>query len=132
PGEEAPIEALSGGNQQKVVVGRWLEGEPRLLVLDEPFRGVDVSARADIARVVRERARAGTAPAPGEAAGGTAVVVATSDPQELYGLADRVLVLHEGGPAGELTIAEATQERLAALMSGARPGPGTTERERAR
>ncbi|MEW9552864.1 sugar ABC transporter ATP-binding protein [Nonomuraea sp. NPDC050783] len=155
PGEEAPIEALSGGNQQKVVVGRWLEGRPRLLVLDEPFRGVDVAARADIARVVRERARPGTTPdrpapdrpapdrpAPDRSGSdpaaperlGAAVVVATSDPQELYGLADRVLVLHEGAPAGELPIAEATQERLAVLMSGSgtRPapaGPGTGREE---
>ncbi|GAA2207405.1 sugar ABC transporter ATP-binding protein [Nonomuraea monospora] len=106
PGPDAPIEALSGGNQQKVVVGRWLAGDPRLLVLDEPFRGVDVAARADIGRVVRERAAR------------SAVVVATSDPQELHGLADRVLVLYEGSAVGELPIGEATPERLAALMSG--------------
>ncbi|MFD0476288.1 ATP-binding cassette domain-containing protein [Nonomuraea thailandensis] len=106
PGPDAPVEALSGGNQQKVVVGRWLAGDPRLLVLDEPYRGVDVAARADIGRVVRERA------------GQAAVVVATSDPQELHGLADRVLVLYEGSAVGELPIEEATPERLAALMSG--------------
>ncbi|WP_214414809.1 sugar ABC transporter ATP-binding protein [Sphaerisporangium fuscum] len=110
PGIEAPIEALSGGNQQKVVVGRWLEGTPRLLLLDEPFRGVDVGARADIGRVVREHARE------------MGVVVASCDPQELIGLADRVLVLHEGGPAGELPVAETTAERLAALMSGTGEG----------
>ncbi|MFD0663004.1 sugar ABC transporter ATP-binding protein [Thermocatellispora tengchongensis] len=105
PGAEAPIETLSGGNQQKVVVGRWLEAAPRVLLLDEPFRGVDVGARADIGRVVRE-------------AGTMAVVVASSDPQEIVEVADRVLVLHEGSPAGELRAAEATPERLAALMSG--------------
>ncbi|MFC4120400.1 sugar ABC transporter ATP-binding protein [Nonomuraea zeae] len=115
PGDDAPIEALSGGNQQKVVVGRWLAGEPRLLVLDEPFRGVDVAARADIGRVVRERAKQ------------AAVIVATSDPQELRGLADRVLVMHEGTAAGELSIAEATPERLAALMSGTSTEPPSTE-----
>ena len=108
PGPDAPIEALSGGNQQKVVVGRWLEGEVRLLLLDEPFRGVDVGARADIGRVLRERA------------GRTAVIVASSDPQEVLDLADRVLVLHDGALAGELRAAEATAERLAALMAGRR------------
>ncbi|MEV5408900.1 sugar ABC transporter ATP-binding protein [Thermopolyspora sp. NPDC052614] len=111
PGPEAPIEALSGGNQQKVVVGRWLEGEPRLLLLDEPFRGVDVGARADIGRVLRERATE------------MAVIVASSDPQEVLDVADRVLVLHDGGPAGELRAGElragdVTAERLAALMAG--------------
>ncbi|WP_431901905.1 sugar ABC transporter ATP-binding protein [Nonomuraea sp. bgisy101] len=115
PGPDAPIEALSGGNQQKVVVGRWLAGSPRLLVLDEPFRGVDVAARADIGRVVRERARE------------TAVIVASSDPQELHDLADRVLVLHEGSPAGELPIADATPDRLAVLMSGAATRSGGRE-----
>ncbi|MGV9384217.1 sugar ABC transporter ATP-binding protein [Nonomuraea sp. NPDC003707] len=107
PGQEAPIEVLSGGNQQKVVVGRRLQDATRLLVLDEPFRGVDVGARADIGRVVRRHAR------------GMGVVVASSDPQELIELADRVLVLHEGSLAGELPIAEATPERLVALMAGA-------------
>ncbi|WP_336209389.1 sugar ABC transporter ATP-binding protein [Nonomuraea sp. LPB2021202275-12-8] len=115
PGPEAPIEALSGGNQQKVMVGRWLELQPRLLVLDEPFRGVDVGARADIGRVVRERAAE------------MGVIVASSDPQELVELADRVLVMHEGSLAGELPIEEATPDRLVALMSGTHTAdqPGT-------
>ncbi|MEU8247329.1 sugar ABC transporter ATP-binding protein [Nonomuraea sp. NPDC048916] len=108
-GIEAPIETLSGGNQQKVVVGRWLEAAPRVLLLDEPFRGVDVGARADIGRVMREAA-------------GMAVVVASSDPQEIVEVADRILVLHDGAPTGELTAAEATPERLAALMSGTPAG----------
>lgn len=109
-GVEAPIETLSGGNQQKVVVGRWLTGSPRLLLLDEPFRGVDVGARADIGRVLRERAD------------GLAVLVASSDPEEVLELADRVLVLHEGSLAGELRTADATAERLTGLMAGAPVG----------
>ncbi|GLW10973.1 sugar ABC transporter ATP-binding protein [Microtetraspora sp. NBRC 13810] len=121
---DAAIETLSGGNQQKVVVGRWLETSPRVLLLDEPFRGVDVGARADIGRVVREHAA------------GMAVVVASSDPQEIVELADRVLVLHEGAPTGELPVADVTAERLAALMSGGTdgdppphdPGDGTDPR----
>ena len=106
PGPDAPIEALSGGNQQKVVVGRWLDGDPRLLLLDEPFRGVDVGARADIGRVLRERAA------------DTAVIVASADPQEVLDVADRVLVLHDGALTGELRTEDVTAERLAALMAG--------------
>lgn len=112
-GVDAAVETLSGGNQQKVVVGRWLVGSPRLLLLDEPFRGVDVGARADIGRVLRERAD------------GLAVIVASSDPQEVLELADRVLVLHEGGLAGELRATEATAERLADLMAGGSTGGST-------
>ncbi|MFC6080091.1 sugar ABC transporter ATP-binding protein [Sphaerisporangium aureirubrum] len=104
-GIEAAIETLSGGNQQKVVVGRWLETGPKVLLLDEPFRGVDVGARADIGRVIRDAAP-------------LAVIVASSDPQEIVEVADRILVLHEGVLTGELTAAEATPERLATLMSG--------------
>ncbi|MFG1705842.1 sugar ABC transporter ATP-binding protein [Nonomuraea sp. M3C6] len=119
-GVEAPIETLSGGNQQKVVVGRWLEQAPRVLLLDEPFRGVDVGARATIGQTVREAARGLVQEAAGNPAGdgAMAVVVASSDPQEIVEVADRVLVLHEGVPAGELAVADATPERLAALMSG--------------
>ncbi|MCW2880670.1 MAG: sugar transporter ATP-binding protein [Sphaerisporangium sp.] len=106
PGPEAGIEALSGGNQQKVVVGRWMEGAFRLMLLDEPFRGVDVGARADISRVLREISTT------------TGVVVASSDPQEVLQVADRVLVLYEGTVTGELRAGEVTAERLAALMAG--------------
>ncbi|GAA3846152.1 sugar ABC transporter ATP-binding protein [Sphaerisporangium flaviroseum] len=106
PGPDAGIEALSGGNQQKVVVGRWMEEEFRLMLLDEPFRGVDVGARADISRVLREISAT------------TGVVVASSDPQEVLQVADRVLVLYEGTVTGELRTGEVTAERLAALMAG--------------
>ncbi len=105
PGPEAPIEALSGGNQQKVVVGRWLEGAPRLL-LDEPFRGVDVGARADIGRTLRE------------SGGAMGMIVASSDPQEVLDVADRIVVLHDGDLTGELPAGDVTAERLAALMAG--------------
>ncbi|GII26864.1 sugar ABC transporter ATP-binding protein [Planotetraspora mira] len=107
PGVDAPIETLSGGNQQKVVVGRWLEASPRLLILDEPFRGVDVGARADIGRTLAEHSA------------GMGVIVASSDPQEVVELAGRILVLHEGNLAGEIRAGDATAGRLATLMSGA-------------
>ncbi|WP_248958611.1 sugar ABC transporter ATP-binding protein [Sphaerisporangium perillae] len=106
PGPAADIEALSGGNQQKIVVGRWLQGASRLILLDEPFRGVDVGARADISRVLREISET------------TGVVVASSDPQEVLEVADRILVLYEGTVTGELRTGEATAGRLAALMAG--------------
>jgi ribose transport system ATP-binding protein len=91
-----PVRTLSGGNQQKVVVGRWLLGGTRLLLLDEPTRGVDVGARAELYRVIRELA-----------ARGVGVLLVSSEVPEVLGLADRVLVLREGrlvreAPAGEL------------------------------
>ncbi|MEU4644098.1 sugar ABC transporter ATP-binding protein [Micromonospora sp. NPDC023814] len=91
-----PVRTLSGGNQQKVVVGRWLLGDTRLLLLDEPTRGVDVGARAELYQVVR-----------GLAARGVGVLLVSSEVPEVLGLADRVLVMREGrvvreAPAGEL------------------------------
>lgn len=90
------VRTLSGGNQQKVVVGRWLLGDTRLLLLDEPTRGVDVGARAELYRVIR-----------GLAAQGVGVLLVSSEVPEVLGLADRVLVMREGrmvreAPAGEL------------------------------
>jgi simple sugar transport system ATP-binding protein len=81
----AEVEALSGGNQQKAVVGRWLTRRPELLLLDEPFRGVDIGARRDIGRRVRRLA--------GE---GVGVVVLSSDVDEVLEVADRIVVLVEG------------------------------------
>ncbi|WP_229072344.1 sugar ABC transporter ATP-binding protein [Actinoplanes sp. DH11] len=91
-----PIRTLSGGNQQKVVVGRWLLGGTRLLLLDEPTRGVDVGARAELYQVIR-----------GLAANGVGVLLVSSEVPEVLGLADRVLVMREGrliheAPAGEI------------------------------
>jgi ribose transport system ATP-binding protein len=91
-----PVRTLSGGNQQKVVVGRWLLGDTRLLLLDEPTRGVDVGARAELYQVIRELA-----------ARGVGVLLVSSEVPEVLGLADRVLVMREGrvvheAPAGEL------------------------------
>ncbi|WP_327038553.1 sugar ABC transporter ATP-binding protein [Micromonospora maris] len=91
-----PVRTLSGGNQQKVVVGRWLLGGTRLLLLDEPTRGVDVGARAELYQVIRELA-----------AQGVGVLLVSSEVPEVLGLADRVLVMREGrvvrtAPAAEL------------------------------
>jgi len=101
PGLAAEVATLSGGNQQKVVIGKWLERAPRVLLLDEPTRGVDVGARAEIYRLVAELT-----------ARGHAVVLASSDLAELALLADRVLVLRDGRVAGTLGRDEITQAAI--------------------
>jgi ribose transport system ATP-binding protein len=106
-GLEQPVATLSGGNQQKVVVGRWLAAGPRLLLLDEPTRGVDVGAREEL-YVLLERL----------AADGLCVVFASSDMEELLRLADRVVVLCDGRVAGELARGAATEEAVMALATG--------------
>jgi ABC-type sugar transport system ATPase subunit len=92
PGLGVEVATLSGGNQQKVVIAKWLERAPRVLLLDEPTRGVDVGAKAEIYRIVEDLA-----------ARGHAIVIASSDLPEIVRLADRVLVLRDGRLAGALT-----------------------------
>ena len=98
---EMPISLLSGGNQQKVVLARWMNRRPRLLLLDEPTQGVDVGARADAYAIIRRAAESGMA-----------VVVVSSDFAELADLSDRVLVLTAGRVTGELRGAEVTRHNL--------------------
>jgi ABC-type sugar transport system ATPase subunit len=99
-----PVGSLSGGNQQKVAIARWLVHPPRVLILDEPSRGVDVGARAEVHRVIRELARRGTA-----------VLAISSDEEELVGLCDRVVVMAEGHVSGELRGTQITAERILSL-----------------
>lgn len=98
---ETPVGLLSGGNQQKVVIGRWLLRLPKILILDEPTRGVDIGARADIHRLIRDLA-----------VRGMAVIVVSSEPDELPDLCDRVLVMAEGRIVRELTGAGITRNAL--------------------
>jgi ribose transport system ATP-binding protein/rhamnose transport system ATP-binding protein len=98
---ETPVGLLSGGNQQKVVIGRWLLRQPKILVLDEPTRGVDIGARADIHKLIRSLA-----------ARGMAVIVVSSEPDELPDLCDRVLVMAEGRIVRELTGAGITRNAI--------------------
>jgi ribose transport system ATP-binding protein len=98
------VGALSGGNQQKVAIARWLIDKPRLLILDEPSRGVDVGARAEVHRLVRELA-----------AQGTAVLAISSDNEELVSLCDRVVVMAEGTITGELTGEDITIDHILSL-----------------
>jgi len=105
---DAPARTLSGGNQQKVVLGKWLVRPPRLLLLDEPTRGVDVAAKAEIHRELREAAERGIA-----------MLVSSSEYDELLELCDRILVLFRGRVVGDLLPEEATEARVAALAGGA-------------
>ncbi len=109
---ETAVGTLSGGNQQKVVLARWLARRPRVLILDEPTRGVDVGAKAEIYRLVR-----------GIAAEGVAVVVISSELPEVLGLSDRVLVMCEGRLVGELDAADATEQQVMALATGVQEMP---------
>ena len=96
-----PIATLSGGNQQKVILGRWLSEDVELLVLDEPTRGIDVGARAQIYSILYDLADAGKG-----------VIVVSSDLPEVMSIADRVIVMREGRVAGSLARAEIGAERL--------------------
>jgi len=107
PGLDAEVATLSGGNQQKVVIGKWLERAPRVLLLDEPTRGVDVGAKAEIYRLIEELTGRGHA-----------VVIASSDLPEVVRLADRVLVLRDGRLAGALARGEITQSAIMRLAVG--------------
>jgi ribose transport system ATP-binding protein len=104
---EQLISTLSGGNQQKVVLGRWLERESDVLLLIEPTRGVDVGARMEIYREIRKLASKGMG-----------VLVATSDYEEVVQLADRAAVMARGRIVGELGGDEITTERLTELAGG--------------
>jgi ribose transport system ATP-binding protein len=108
PSLDAEVATLSGGNQQKVVLGKWLRTDPRVLLLDEPTRGVDVGAKAEIYKLVRALT-----------ARGHAVLMASSDLPEVLRLSDRIVVLREGRGAGELARAEATQHAIMQLAVGA-------------
>lgn len=98
---------LSGGNQQKVVLGKWLLTNPKVLFLDEPTRGIDVGAKQEIYSEINKLAKEGLA-----------IVMVSSELPEVLGLADRILVLHEGKKTGEFTKAEATPEKVMAAATG--------------
>ena len=102
------VATLSGGNQQKVVIGKWLEGAPNVLLLDEPTRGVDVGAREEIYGLLAELAKSGTA-----------VLLASSDLPEVLRLAHRILVLRHGKVVAELDGRTATQEMIVTIATGA-------------
>ncbi|MFA6107131.1 MAG: sugar ABC transporter ATP-binding protein [Candidatus Latescibacterota bacterium] len=107
PGLDQPVQLLSGGNQQKVVLGKWLALRPRVLLLDEPTRGVDVGAKQELYRLIEELADQGVA-----------ILFASSDLEEILRLSDRVLVMHQGRLAGELSREAASEEAVMRLATG--------------
>ena len=109
PSQEQRVEFLSGGNQQKVVLARWLALKPRVLILDEPTRGIDVGAKAEVYALMGQLVRQGVG-----------ILMISSELPEVLGMSDRVLVVREGGIAGELSRAEATQEAIIHLATGGR------------
>jgi ABC-type sugar transport system ATPase subunit len=107
PSLDAPVAGLSGGNQQKIVLARWLAAGSRILILDEPTRGVDVGAKAEIHALIRDLA-----------ARGNAVLLISSELPEVLAISHRILVMREGEIVAEVPHAQATQEGLLRLMAG--------------
>ena len=97
---------LSGGNQQKVVIAKWLETKPQILIMDEPTRGIDVGAKHEIYVLMKDLA-----------AQGYSIIMISSDMPELLGVSDRILVMRRGRISGELSKAEASQERVLDLAA---------------
>lgn len=107
PGLYEIIENLSGGNQQKVLIARWLLNKPKLLILDEPTRGVDVGAKAEIHKLITQLAK-----------DGVAIIMISSELPEVMGMSDRIMVMYNGTVGGILSREEATQEKIMTLASG--------------
>ncbi len=110
------VRLLSGGNQQKVVLGKWLAGDARIFIFDEPTRGVDVGAKAEIYNLMN-----------GLTAAGAGILMISSDLPELLGMSDRILVMHHGRIRAELAAREATEERVLTAALGLAPIPGDAD-----
>lgn len=114
-GPDQPIAELSGGNQQKVLLARWIATEPKVVLLDDPTRGIDVGAKAEVHRVVRTLAQKGIG-----------VLVTSSETEELLALCDRLIVLSEGSVVGELDPLEVDPADVVGLLSAASAGEGVS------
>jgi ribose transport system ATP-binding protein len=106
-GSEQTVGSLSGGNQQKVVIGKWLATKPQVLILDEPTRGVDIGAKKEIYDLMNKLASQGVA-----------ILMISSELPEILGMSDRILVMHEGRISGEFTRGEANQENIMVCATG--------------
>jgi D-xylose transport system ATP-binding protein len=109
PGIDAIVGTLSGGNQQKVILGRWLNAHPKIFILDEPTRGIDIGAKVEIYKLLDRLA--------GE---GVAVIIISSELPEVLGMSDRILVMREGAIAAEFARETATREAIMEVATGAR------------
>ena len=106
PSQETKIRSLSGGNQQKVIIGRWLLTEPEVLLLDEPTRGIEVGAKYEIYQLILDLANKGKT-----------VIMVSSEMPELLGVCDRIVVMSGGRVAGEVDARNTTQEEIMTLAA---------------
>ena len=113
PGLDVAIETLSGGNQQKVIIAKWLNTEPRVLILDEPTRGIDVGAKVEIYNLLNRLVEEGVA-----------VIIISSELPEVMGMSDRILVMFEGEIAAEFNREEAEKELIMEYATGSRRNGG--------
>lgn len=118
PGLNQKILNLSGGNQQKVLVGRWLLTEPEILIFDEPTRGIDVGTKSEIHKLLTQMAREGKG-----------IIIISSEMPEVMGMSDNIIVMHEGTITGRLSRQEVSQEKILMLASGQGTETGTDNAE---
>jgi D-xylose transport system ATP-binding protein len=100
-------DSLSGGNQQKVVISKWLMSKPKVLIMDDPTRGIDVGAKYEIYKLMNDLTEQGIS-----------IIMISSELEEVLGMSDRVMVMHEGKSTRTFDIADATQEKIMALATG--------------
>ena len=106
PNLQVDCASLSGGNQQKVVIAKWLMSRPKILIMDDPTRGVDVGAKYEIYKLMNELAEQGVS-----------IIMISSELEEVLGMSDSIMVMHEGRSNGMLNVAEATQEKIMAMAT---------------
>jgi ABC-type sugar transport system ATPase subunit len=106
---DALVGTLSGGNQQKVLLARWLNASPKILILDEPTRGIDIGAKVEIHKLLNRLAEQGVA-----------IIIISSELEEVLGMSDRILVMNEGRIVSEVTRANANRETIMEWATGAR------------
>jgi D-xylose transport system ATP-binding protein len=112
PNLNAQADSLSGGNQQKVVISKWLMSKPKVLIMDDPTRGIDVGTKYEIYKIMNDLSEKGIA-----------IIMISSDLEEVLGMSDRVMVMHEDRSVGTLDISEATEEKIMALATGVATQP---------